>query len=918
MKYLFFLFAFCQTTLSLAQGLQIQHLRCEYKVNPIGIEEEKPQLSWHIISNQRNTLQKAYQILVAEDSIALQKNKGTSWDSGIVRSDASILVPYQGKALLPSQKYYWKVRIWDNHQRTSAWSTIASWQMGLPKAQDWFGAKWITDQTLTDSLVNSLPTDGKKDKVLFNKSLPLFRKTFQNDRKIAQATIFIAGLGHFEAYLNGKKIGNNFLEAGWTKYDKEALYVGYDVTTLLQKGNNALGVMLGNGFYHIPAVKERYRKLKVMYGFPKMICRLKILYTDGSEQNIVSDETWKTSPSPITFSSIYGGEDYNALLEQPNWHRSSFDDKHWDAVKIVAGVPQLRIQMAEPLQVKETFEPTSKKQLPNKEWVYDFGQNASGIVAIRVQGHKGDTIKIRPAELINADGSVNQKASGSPYYFTYILKGEGIESWQARFSYYGFRYVQVKGATPVSVSEPNPLQKTILHNITMLHTRNAADTIGQFRSSSALFNRTHTLIDWAIKSNMASVFTDCPHREKLGWLEELHLMGASVRYRFDTPNLFKKAISDMQASQLANGLVPEISPEYVKFEWGGDMFRDSPEWGSSSILVPWYVYQWYGDSRPLQKAYPMMQAYLTYLASKAKNHILTQGLGDWYDLGPNKPGVSQLTPMGVTGTAIYYHDLMLMTDIAKKLGFSQDAASYSQIAQQVKKSFNETFYHPENQQYASGSQAANAMALYMNLVEPQNRKAVLENLIQDIRKHQNGLTAGDIGYRYVLRVLEMEGRSDVIFDMNSRSDVAGYGYQLAQGATALTESWQALPSVSNNHFMLGHLMEWFYSGLAGIKQDEQATAFKKIIIAPQLVGNIKHAQANYLSPYGLIKTAWQIDDKRFTINIEIPANTQATIVLPKTAKQQVYESKQKFTAFQENTKGIACTVGSGKYHFEIY
>lgn len=908
MKYLFFFVAFCHTALSLAQGLQVQHLRCEYKVNPIGIEEKQPHLSWHIVSNQRNTLQQSYQILVAEDSIALQKNKGTTWDSGIVKSDASIQVAYQGKALLSTKKYFWKVRIWDNHQRVSTWSSIASWQMGLPQIQDWLGAKWITDEILADSLINPLPTDGKKDKVLFNKTLPLFRKTFQQPKSIARATIFIAGLGHFEAYLNGKKIGNNFLEAGWTKYDKEALYVGYDVTKLLQKGENALGVMLGNGFYHIPAVKERYRKLKVMYGFPKMICRLQMIYADGSEQNIVSDETWKTSPSPITFSSIYGGEDYNAQLEQNQWHSVAFDDAHWKTVKLVAGVPQLRIQMAEPLQVKERFNPISQKQLPNKEWVYDFGQNASGIIAIRVQGHKGDTIRLRPAELLNADGSVNQKASGSPYYFTYILKGEGVESWQARFSYYGFRYVQVKGAEP---------QKAVLQEITMLHTRNAADTIGQFSSSSDLFNRTHTLIDWAIKSNMASVFTDCPHREKLGWLEELHLMGASVRYRYDAPNLFKKAISDMQTSQLANGLVPEISPEYVKFEWGGDMFRDSPEWGSSAILVPWYVYQWYGDDRPLQRAYPSMKAYLAYLATKAKNHILSQGLGDWYDLGPNKPGVSQLTPMGVTGTAIYYHDLIIMTEIAQKLKLTADAESYSQLAQQVKKAFNETFFHPENQQYASGSQTANAMALYMDLVEPQHRKAVLANLIQDIKTRQNSLTAGDIGYRYVLRVLEKEGRSDVIFEMNSRADVAGYGYQLAQGATALTESWQALPSVSNNHFMLGHLMEWFYSGLVGIKQDEQATAFKKIIIAPQIVGHIKHAQANHISPYGLIKTAWKLD-KHFTIDIEIPANTQATLILPKTGKQQVYESKRKFTTFQKSNKGIECTIGSGKYHFEVF
>lgn len=898
-----------------SQPLVVNHLRCEYLQNPLGIESRSPRLSWHILSNQRNVSQTSYQILVSDSPELLQKNEGNYWNSGKVKSDESIQIAYHGKPLEATKTYFWKVKIWDNQRHESAWSEVNQWQMGLLKKEDWKDASWIAYEKLEDSLTNALPSDNVKDKRLYNNVLPKFRKDFSTQKSIEKATMFICGLGHFELSLNGKKVGDHFLDAGWTKYDKQALYVSFDLTKDLQKGKNTLGVMLGNGFYYVPSVKGRYRKLKVQFGYPKMICRLKIQYKDGSSEDILSDTSWKTAPSPITFSSIYGGEDYNANLEETGWDTPNFKDNLWKNALEVKGIPSLNSQMAAPLKVMETFNPKKQNTLPSGDLVFDLGQNFSGIISLSVKGNQGDTVRIYPAELLNADGSINQKASGSPFYFTYILKGKGIENWTPRFTYYGFRYLQVKGA--IFNDESNLKNKANLLSIKGLHTRNSAETIGNFTCSNELFNKTNTLIDWAIKSNMASVFTDCPHREKLGWLEELHLVGASVRFGYDVPNLFKKSVSDMNYSQLSDGLVPEISPEYVKFEYGNGMFRDSPEWGSSSIIVPWYLYHWYGETQTLADSYPMMKKYLDYLATKAKNHILSQGLGDWYDLGPNKPGVSQLTPMGVTGTAIYYYDLQVMQQIATVLHKKYDAIQYEKLALDVKKAFNETFFNPETKQYASGSQTANAMAIYMKLVEPADKKAVVENIVKDIRKRNNSLTAGDIGYRYLLRVLEDEGKSEVIFEMNNRSDVAGYGYQLAQGATALTESWQALPTVSNNHFMLGHLMEWFYSGLAGIKQDESATAFKKIIIKPQVVGDVTFAKANYQSPYGKISSDWKKDCGKFELKVEIPVNTTATIYLPATIKSKISINGKtvKKSDFQED-KAIL-NIGSGQYLFEV-
>ena len=379
----------------------------------------------------------------------------------------------------------------------------------------------------------------------------------------------------------------------------------------------------------------------------------------------------------------------------------------------------------------------------------------------------------------------------------------------------------------------------------------------------------------------------------------------------------------MMAAQTPQGLIPEIAPEYVVFNYGDGMFRDSPEWGSAGILLPWYLYHWYGDSEILKESYPMMQKYIAYLKTKAKDNILSQGLGDWYDLGPNHPGVSQLTPMGITGTAIYYYDLNVISKIATLLGKENEASGYDKLAAEVKKSFNEKFFNKETKEYGSGSQTANAMAVYMKLVEPKYKDAVVQNIVKDIRQHNNSLTSGDIGYRYLLKVLDDEGRSDVIYEMNNRTDVPGYGYQLAKGATSLTESWQALSSVSNNHLMLGHLMEWFYAGLAGIRQSDSSIAFKNIIIRPEPVGDITSAKATYQSVYGLIASEWKKEAHEFKLKVTIPANTSATIYLPADSSSVIEEGKTsihdredvKLAGYEKGTALVK--VGSGTYTFIV-
>ncbi len=902
-----------------SQKLSVDNLSCENTEAPLGIETLSPSLSWKLYSNSRGVHQTAYHILISDDSILLKKQKGNIWNSKKTLSGESIQVRYQGKALLPAKTYYWKVMVWDNKKNVSAWSKISSWQMGLLNEADWKGAKWIGYEELPDSLY-LVPAEHQRGPAKWQgvkDVLPLLRTTINIKKPVKKATAFICGLGHFELSTNGQKIGDHFLDPGWTKYDKEAQYVAFDVTQNLKKGRNALGVMLGNGFYFIPG--ERYRKLTGAYGYPKMRMRLQVEYKDGSMQDFVSNEEWKTSRSSITFSSIYGGEDYNAMLEQKGWNTINFNDTPWRKAVVVKGVPRLYHQLSPPLKVFETFSPQKQTKIKDGIYVFDLGQNASGIPQIQVKGLRGDTVKIIPGELLKEDGTVSQRATGSPVYFQYILKGDGIETWQPRYSYYGFRYLQIENCT---VNE-NESSLPLLVQVKGLHTRSSAKTVGNFSCSSDLFNRIHTLIDWSVKSNMASVLTDCPHREKLGWLEQVHLMGNSIQYNYDVANYFKKTLRDMHTAQGDSFQIPEYVPEFVKMPFMDGIFTDSPEWGSTAIILPWYLYKWYGDKKMLEENYDLMQRYQKHLQSKSKNNILSYGLSDWYDLGPNRPGLAQLTPMGLTATAIYYYNLAILTKTALFLNKKKDAMFYDSLAAQAHSAFNKKFFHKDSLYYGTNSQTANAMALYMNLVPGEFREAVLDNLIKDIRKRNNSITAGDIGFRYLLQTLQNERRSDIIYDMNSRSDVPGYGYQLAKGATALTESWQALPVVSNNHLMLGHLMEWFYSGLGGLKQTGSSVGYKEIEINPQVVGDISFANISYESPYGAIKSEWKKTAADFTLNVSLPVNTSAIIYLPAYDGATVTEGSRllhevadaKVLGF-ENRK-FKIQVGSGNYKFVV-
>ena len=901
--------------------VRVNEVLCDGRHDPVGVDPGGVRFSWAMESDARGQLQGAYRIEVASSREALLAGRADVWASGRVAGRDSLLVPYAGPPLAPAHVYLWRVRVEDAAGRLAEWSAPGRFVTALSEAADWGEARWIgyEDMPARERLVPGVHglLDPKVHPKLKRPVVPLLRRVFAVRQPVAQALLFVSGLGHYEAYLNGARVGDRFLAPGWTDYRKTVLYDAYDVTGQLEAGPNAIAAIVGHGFHHV--APERYYKLAIAYGWPKLLAALRIEYADGSRETIATGPAWKAAPSPITFTSIYGGEDFDARLEPSGWARADFDDTGWG--RAAAATPpagRLQVEADHPLRVMETLRPRSVRPTGPGVFLYDFGQNASGIVRLDVRGEGGRTVTLTPAELLTPDARPNQKASGSPYRWTYTLRGGGEEAWSPRFTYYGFRYVQVEGAVPGGEAGPAELPR--IASLEMQHTRNSAPEVGRFETSFPLFERIDRLVRWAIRSNLASVLTDCPHREKLGWLEQTYLMGEAVHFSHDVVGLFRKQVGDVIDAQTGDGLVPDIAPEYVEFEGG---FRDSPEWGSAGVALPWLVYRWYGDRETLARAWPSMQRYADYLGTKAEGHLLSHGLGDWYDLGPRFPGEAQLTPKAVTATATWFHDLRLLARAARVLGHSEEAARYGALAESVKAAFNEAFFDAKAASWSTGSQTALAMPLVVGLAPDGEEERVLASLVRRVEEDGRALTAGDVGFHYVVEALSRAGQGDLLFAMNARDDVPGYGFQLKKGATALTESWAALEEVSNNHLMLGHLVRWFYSGLLGIDQADDSTGYAALVLKPQVIEPVEWARGEYRSPRGRIASSWRKEPGRLVLEVEVPVNAAAVLHVPATAGARLLESGRPLegrpdVALRSRTaREAVVALGSGRYRFEV-
>ena len=913
----------CLSCFVQAKNITISRLTCEMQEGLV-VVEGSPRLGWVMESPENGTRQSAYEIDIREAFTGR-----SVWNSGKVYSSQSQLVSTKGADIRPdnSFNYSWRVRVWDETDTPSEWSSEAKFR-AVPErlsSGQWIGA--ITRQNA--HLPEGRKFHGgelKKPEVkaaweavdtLAKKSICL-RRTFQvgdateggtnrkPGKKIVEATAYVCGLGFYEFSLNGQKVGNSEFAPLWSDYDKTVYYNTYDVTEQLRRGENVVGILLGNGFYNVQG--GRYRKLQISFGPPTLLFELVINYEDGTCTTVHSDNEWKYDFSPVIFNCIYGGEDYDARREQKGWNQIGFDDSHWRPV-VIQEAPKgiLRPQMAAPVKIMERYDIqkvtklnaeqiasasiSTKRTVDPSAFVLDMGQNLAGFPEITVRGKRGQKVTLIVAEALTDEGACNQRQTGRQHYYEYTLKGEGDETWHPRFSYYGFRYIQVEGA--VLKGQKNPQKLPVLKNIQSCFVYNSARKVSTFESSNRIFNAAHRLIEKAVRSNMQSVFTDCPHREKLGWLEQVHLNGPGLLYNYDLTAYAPQIMQNMVDAQHSNGAMPTTAPEYVIFEGPGmDAFAESPEWGGSLVIFPFMYYETYGDDSLIKKYYPNMRRYVDYLKTRADKGILSFGLGDWYDYGDFRAGFSRNTPVPLVATAHYYMTVMYLVQAAKMVGNDFDTRYYTSLAQDIMAAFNKCFLHKDTAQYGTGSQCSNALPLFLQMTQNADEQGnyqsdadlhekVFTNLIKDVEAHGNRLTTGDVGNRYLIQTLARNGEHELIYKMFNHEEAPGYGFLLKFGATTLTEQWDPRQGSSWNHFMMGQIDEWFFNSLVGIRPSTTPKqGYQKFIIAPQPVGDLKYVKASYDTLYGTINVDWTCENGTFTLNVSVPVNTTAVVYLP--------------------------------------
>ena len=756
-------------------------------------------------------------------------------------------------------------------------------------AQDYFGeAQWIGAITYKDAKIpeGRLCSGNviKETKAAWDKADPLsrrsivLRRSFKPYKTVKHAELRICGLGFYEATINGQKVGDSEFAPSWSDYDKTVFFNVHDVTQQIRQGDNELRVLLGNGFYNEQG--GRYTKLKVSFGPPTLLYFLYLTYDDGMRERVYSDEKWQWTESPITFNSIYGGEDYDARLEVGSLMSDVRADQ-WKPVVIQEGPEgRLRPQIAHSTKVMERY-PAKQTLRKDSILVIDMGQNLAGYPEITVRGNAGERLKLTPGETLDKNGLVDQRQTGRPHYYTYILKGSlQAEIWHPRFSYYGYRYLQIEGDIDV------------LKKVESCFVYNSAERIGSFECSNPRINATHQIIDRAIRSNWQAVWTDCPSREKLGWLEQDWLNGEALVYNYDARRMIEQTMQNIVDAQHDDGSMPEIAPEYTQFTgtWARP-FQESPEWGGAIIALPMLYWQHYGDMDLVDQHYDAMKRYLAYLVSQDSCFILNMGLGDWYDYGPGKAGFSKNTPTALVSTAHYYQWMCYMYVMAKRLGHKQDAEWYNLRADSIRHSFNRTFYDAQKKTYATGSQCSLALPLYLKMVPEGDYQAVLQNLIKDIKAHGNRLTTGDIGNRYLFSVLIQNDQRELLYTMLNHDDVPGYGYQIKKGHTTLTEQWNPDLGASMNHFMMAHIENFLIPDLLGIRRTGEL-----IEIHPHPVGDLTWCKGSTMSAYGEVKVSWQITNGTFALDIDIPLGGFADVYLPYSGQTE--------------------SIGDGHHHFE--
>ncbi len=878
--------------------LTVQHLLTNNKVNPLGIEDSLTRFSWQLAGNYRNIRQKAYQI----NLYSAEQPTRTFWTSGRINSTQSVMVNYRGPQLKAATRYQWKVQIWDEAGNSAVSTENAFFQTGLLNAANW-KAKWIEPGLLADSI---------------GRPSPLLRKSFTLAKKVKAATAYITAHGLYEAYLNGKKIGNGYLTPGWTAYPNRLPYQVYDVTQQLLKGANALGVMLGSGWYR---GLIGFSNQQNFYGKDlALLMQVIVEYEDGTTETIGTDQSWVCQTGEVRYAELYNGEIIDHRKEQPNWTAPSFQTNEWEGVRI-ASYPLQNICATENELItrRETISPKRIIKTPAGETVIDFGQNLVGWVTLKVAGKAGDSIKIAHAEVLDKKGNFyieNLRVAKALDIF--VLKGNGEEFFEPHFTFHGFQFIKIEGYPGKLL--PENIQAVVLHS-DMLVT-------GNFSTSHSLINQLQHNILWGQKGNFLDVPTDCPQRdERLGWTGDAQVFSRTAAFNMNVHNFFSKWLKDLAADQLPNGAVPFVIPNVL-----GKNSVASAGWADAATIIPWNMYLAYGDTQVLKNQYPSMKKWVGYMRANSKNDLWNTGFhfGDWLFYRPDddNDGRAAVTDKYLIAQCFYANSLQLLINAARVLGLTEEQKEYTQLLVRVKNAFQQEYLTPSGR-LVSSTQTAYVLSLQFDMLPETLRKQAAARLAENIRGYGVHLTTGFLGTPYLCHVLTRYGYTDLAYQLLLQEKYPSWLYPVKMGATTIWERWDGIKPNGNfqtpgmnsfNHYAYGAIGDWMYRVMAGLDTEESGPGYKQISIRPQLGGGFTQVSASLDTYYGKVGSSWQINENVLQMDIEIPANTSATLWIPSGKKETLREAGNLMDAAKfaiQKDGSITVQLGSGNYHFEI-
>ncbi|MGM0376282.1 MAG: glycoside hydrolase family 78 protein [Bacteroidota bacterium] len=848
-----FLFFSCQKN---TREIHPKNLKCEYLVNPIGLDTHSPRFTWQLEDERQGASQTAYRIVVGTDSAEVAGGNGNIWNTARVKSDR-ILAVYDGPDLQPFTRYFWSVEVWDKNGKRSLSPATAWFETGMMNPSNWEG-HWITD---------FLNIQRKPDVDL--RPAAYYRKDFTPSGPVKEARVYIAAGGYFELSVNGERAGDHMLDPAKTRYDRRIMYVTHDLTSMVRNGENTIGVILGNGWYNHQSTAVWFFHEAPWRSRPSFCADLRITYEDGSVETISTGRDWKTSHGPIIFNSIYTGEHYDARLEQEGWDTPGFDDSQWFGVRYVPSPSQnIVAQVMHPVRKTLEIPFIGMERFDDRTYVFDLGRNISGIVKLIASGEEGTTIRLKHGEKLDDNGRVDQ-SNIDPHYRPqddtdpfhtdiFILSGKEEDVFMPRFNYKGFQYVEVTADRPLELTK---------ESLTGYFMHSDVPIAGYINSSNEVINKIWWAGNNSYLSNLFGYPTDCPQREKLGWTGDGHIAIETGLFNFDGITVYEKWIADHRDEQQPNGVLPAIIPTSG---WGYHCCN-GVDWTSSLAIVPWNIYMFYGDSRLLEKTYDNIKSYVDYIAYRYPEGLTDWGLGDWVP-------VRSRADVEITSTVYYYVVASILANAAELFDRWEDHKKYSALAELIKKAFNDKFLDREAGIYGSGYQTELSMPLFWGLVPEDMKVKVAENLASQVEKNDFHIDVGLLGSKAILNALSENGYANVAWRVASQETFPSWGWWIVNGATTFLENWR-IGVASQNHIMFGEISAWLFKAPGGINPDRENPGFKNVILKPRFVDGLDHFEAVHLGPYGEIKSSWEKGGNKVIYNVSIPPNSTATLHL---------------------------------------